>query len=349
MNKKELVEELKQNIPDFTGTEEEKELKTALYVYVELAKRKVFDTRFYGNIKQREKAVRESIANSTNIDESVKKRRITCISMASLYSSMLEEFGINSMVCSDDADYGQITHRNNMIITKSVRRYEVDCQRDMENIQTKRRLQWFAIKKSCWETIPPEKLTEMLIEVGYIENEKDYQDDVIAKLASELKDEDNVAAQMRQILENKEIYEATKNAGVIEARQYYDSVLQTIIPESKLDMEAYEIKSFMCRKKKNKDDYDYTFGIYGIDKVTDDVQVYMYSAKKKRPLHCDIETLKRLKENGLILGRSEKDRAAGWLNKKIAKTTIKKSTDAIQYDNQIDVNELVNSEEENDR
>ena len=59
MNKKELIEELKQNIPDFTGTEEEKELKTALYVYVELAKRKVFDTRFYGNIKQREKSVRE--------------------------------------------------------------------------------------------------------------------------------------------------------------------------------------------------------------------------------------------------------------------------------------------------
>ena len=53
MNKKELIEELKQNVPDFTGTEEEKELKTALYVYVELAKRKVFDTRFYGNIKQR--------------------------------------------------------------------------------------------------------------------------------------------------------------------------------------------------------------------------------------------------------------------------------------------------------
>ena len=62
-----------------------------------------------------------------------------------------------------------------------------------------------------------------------------------------------------------------------------------------------------------------------------------------------IETLKRLKENGLILGKSEKDRAASWLNKKIAKTTIKKLTDATQYDNQIDVNELVNSEEENDR
>ena len=68
-----------------------------------------------------------------------------------------------------------------------------------------------------------------------------------------------------------------------------------------------------------------------------------------RPDCIDKETLKRLKENGLILGKSEKDRAASWLNKKIAKTTIKKSTDATQYDNQIDVNELVNSEEENDR
>lgn len=349
MNKKELIEELKQNMPNFTGTDEEKELKTALYVYVELAKRKVFDTRFYGNIKQRERAVKESMFNSTNIDEAVKKRRITCISMASLYSEVLEEFGINSMVCSDEADYGHITHRNNMIITKSVRRYEVDCQRDMENIHTKRRLQWFANKKAYGETISPEELTKMLIEIGYIKNGKDYQDDVIAKLASELKDENNVAAQMKRILENRKIYEATKNAGVIEARQYYDSVLQTIIPRSKLSAEAYEIKSFMCRKKKNKDDYDYTFGICGIDKATDDVQVYIYSAKEKRPLNCDMETLKRLKENGLILGKSEKDRTAGYINKQIAKATKKKSIDASKYDNQLSVNELVNSDEENDR
>ena len=34
MTKRELVEKLKQDIPKFEGTKEEKELKTALYIYI---------------------------------------------------------------------------------------------------------------------------------------------------------------------------------------------------------------------------------------------------------------------------------------------------------------------------
>lgn len=40
MKKKEMVEYLKQNMPEFEGTEEEKEIKTALYIYIELGKMK---------------------------------------------------------------------------------------------------------------------------------------------------------------------------------------------------------------------------------------------------------------------------------------------------------------------
>ena len=53
MNKKELIEELKNKMPTFTGTDEEIEIKTALYLYVEVAKLKEFDEKYYwGNQKQ---------------------------------------------------------------------------------------------------------------------------------------------------------------------------------------------------------------------------------------------------------------------------------------------------------
>lgn len=58
MTKKEIVEYLKQNMPSFQGTEEEIEIKTALYIYVELGKMKSFDERYYyGNSKTQKKYI----------------------------------------------------------------------------------------------------------------------------------------------------------------------------------------------------------------------------------------------------------------------------------------------------
>lgn len=52
MTKKEIVKQLKENMPQFSGTEEEIEIKTALYCYIEVAKMKSFDERYYfGNGK----------------------------------------------------------------------------------------------------------------------------------------------------------------------------------------------------------------------------------------------------------------------------------------------------------
>lgn len=46
MNQKEIIEELKENMPKFNGNQEEVEIKTALYLYIELAKKKTFDERY---------------------------------------------------------------------------------------------------------------------------------------------------------------------------------------------------------------------------------------------------------------------------------------------------------------
>lgn len=55
MNKKEVIEELKNKMPTFNGTDEEIEIKTALYLYIEVAKLKEFDERyFWGNQKARD-------------------------------------------------------------------------------------------------------------------------------------------------------------------------------------------------------------------------------------------------------------------------------------------------------
>ena len=47
MNQKEMIEQFKANIPEFSGTDEEIEIKKALYLYINLGKIKSFDEKYY--------------------------------------------------------------------------------------------------------------------------------------------------------------------------------------------------------------------------------------------------------------------------------------------------------------
>ncbi len=70
MNRKEIIEKLKQNMPDFQGNEEEIEIKKALYIYVELGKTKSFDERYYfGNTQTRRKIYQLAQSQKGKIDE----------------------------------------------------------------------------------------------------------------------------------------------------------------------------------------------------------------------------------------------------------------------------------------
>ena len=77
MNKKEIIEKLKNNMPKFTGTEEEIEVKTALYIYMELGKIKSFDEKYYfGNSETRRKIYDLAEKQEENIEQTVSKRKL---------------------------------------------------------------------------------------------------------------------------------------------------------------------------------------------------------------------------------------------------------------------------------
>ena len=120
MNQKEIIEELKENMPKFNGNQEEVEIKTALYLYIELAKKKTFDERYYwGNQKIRNLAYKESVQDSKSTDKMIKKRKITCVSISHLYKYVLEQFGIQCDVVKEDPED---PHLNNVI--KFIQYYE---------------------------------------------------------------------------------------------------------------------------------------------------------------------------------------------------------------------------------
>lgn len=138
MTKNELIEKFKREMPKFEGTEEEKEIKTALYIYVELAKMKNFDSRYYfGNGKLAKKAYEESLYDKENLDNVARKRRITCVSLSYLYKGILDGFEISSNVIKENPE---ARHMFNIIKLKNGKELIADIEEDLCNIHTKSKL-----------------------------------------------------------------------------------------------------------------------------------------------------------------------------------------------------------------
>ena len=229
MIKNEIVEKIKQNMPNFSGTEEEKEIKTALYIYVELGKIKSFDeTYYFGNSATQKKIYSLAKAEEKNADQLAKKKKLICVSLTHLYIHIAKEFGID-VISSMPEEGGHIYP---IIKTKNGQRMHADLQRDLENIQTKSRLQHFyqrePTSKQDIET-NQEVLTKMLIEMGYISDEKDYKDEEIERLSQKVKNM-NPHEALATILEDEELYNGNEEMESVEVDKFYVRILKKIVP-----------------------------------------------------------------------------------------------------------------------
>ena len=73
MTKKDLVEEIIQNMPDGLT-----KLEKARYIYIELGKQRRFDTRYYyGNTSTRKRVYREALAMRDNPQRLRNKRTLS--------------------------------------------------------------------------------------------------------------------------------------------------------------------------------------------------------------------------------------------------------------------------------
>ena len=298
MTKKQLVDKFKQNMPEFTGTEEEKQLKTALYIYVELGKHKSFDEKYYfGNSDTKKKIYKLAQRESNNIEEIINKRKIICLSLTNLYSEILKEFDISAIPTEPDED----GHINTTIITTKNNKYAADLQLDLENIQTKSKLRNFKyvgnIDKENKAEFDDDKLTNMLIEVGYINNEKEYKNHEINRLKAKVKNKTAKEA-LKIFVKDEDIYKDNEEMDIIELNKFYRGVLRKIVP-SHLDKRIF---LFSCYKLNESNEKDYTCCTFTSGVNVEDLKVYLFSKKKRRFLEADIDKLDKLVKDGLVLG-----------------------------------------------
>ena len=310
MNKKEIIDYLKQNMPNFQGTQEEIEIKTALYIYVELGKIKSFDEKYYfGNSKTKRKIYRLAEKQEKNIDKIANQRKIICVSLTYLYCNILKEFGIYAIPSSPEED----GHVYPIIVTKNKNRFVADLQLDLENIQTKSRLQHFEymgdLPRTSGVNANQKELTNMLIEIGYIKDEKDYKDEEINKLIKQVK-KMNPHEALKTILEDEDLYRGNEEMDSIEIDKFYKRVFKKIVPH----FFEKKIFAFNCYIENEESEKDYILCVFSEE---DTIKPYLFSKKDRRFLNVEISKMKEFEEEGLKLGAKPKENGSNKLKKYI--------------------------------
>lgn len=299
----EFIENLKKGMPCFSGTDEEQEIKKALYIYIELGKRKSFDEKYYfGNSKSKNKIYK--LANDSRKNQNLKNRKIICVSLSYMYQSILKEFGIDCIINKQSNDD---LHVYPSVIIKSKRLIDADLQLDLENIQTKSRIRNFKCVED--EKKNQEILTKMLIEMRYIDSKKEYKDDFIEKMKSQVSKMDPHQT-LDYVLNNEGIYKGNEKMEIVEVIKYYRALLNKVIPNY-IDRKIY---MFNCFRKKNDDEKDYTVCVFSEEA---DICPYLFSNKANRFIRVSNSRLKKLQDEGLNFGVWKGEKGANKLKKYI--------------------------------
>lgn len=314
MKRKEIIEQLRQNMPNFLGNDEEVEIKKALYIYVELGKIKSFDENYYfGNSGTQRKIYALAERSKRNIEEIVGKRKLICVSLTHLYCNLLNEFGIYA-VASEPEEGG---HIHPIVITKNKKLFVADLQLDLENIQTKSRLEHFEYREdlsSSIQSIPNRKaITEMLIEMGYIGSESDYKNEEVERLKEETKGK-NPHETLRMIMEDETLYHGNEEMDIVEVNKFFKGILKKVIPH----FLGKRVFAFNCYREKENKERDYTLCMFSEE---DTIVPYLFSKKDRRFLKIEIQKMKQLEKEGLNFGARQKEDGSKKLKKYIARQT----------------------------
>lgn len=322
MTKKDLVEEILQNMPDGLT-----QLEKARYIYIELGKQRTFDTRYYyGNSSIRKKIHQEVERERTNTRNLRNKRTIICITLSEIYKSALQQVGIDCEVVSNGG-YGDkhvipIVSLNDE--KRGKLRIRADLQQDLEAIQTGMSTVEFGTinrHERRYNVIAENELKEIDRKIGYIkENYRDADiDEAILKARTMDANES-----LRYILQNPALYANTHFNGQVERRKYYRFLINTIIP----NYSEKKVFMFTCYREKadgqnsEQEKRDYTLCVYSYEK--EEVYAYLYSTKEERFLPIELEKLDELQSEGLVLGTRRKTKGVRLLNKFIRAHKSKK-------------------------
>lgn len=325
---KELVEKLKAEMPEFTGSKVDIEKKIAMYLYLYIGRSKIFDEKYFlGNQETKKRIIRNNTRDLlvvkknelSNGDEDpiIEKKTGVCETIANLYERLLNDFNVNARVVKTGDDEGCVNegekaeHVSVVITLNNGEQILANPQEDLSNIQTRSKTVNFGRKyESGIETgkkLSDDEIFELHKACGYVSKKEDYMDTKIDALAKRV--EGMTASQiLPQIVNNSEISNYQSDIGYIELYKFYAGIIKSVANKYAQNGIHY----FNCYRDIENDSEsseprrEYYMCMYSTfnNKVN---EVYLYSNKAKKFGKIELETLKKLQEEGLHLGKNKSE------------------------------------------
>ena len=240
----EIKDELKiRNIED--------ELEIIKFVYLDLGKNFSFDIDYlpFGNNKTRNNIYKYHCRNIDDLNKCMDNKLVICKSVSYILEYVLSNFGINIKTLKDELDTRKTPHVFNLIKTSDGRKFCVDLQKDMYNIQTHSFTSNFGLKSIYNTQLAINRSEQEKIDrkLGYITKDNYYSDDYLYLLHSIADSIDDFKTKAEFIIENIDIY-PTKKMGYMDRQWHHVDVLKEFFNSKEFDYEynSGKIKIYDC-------------------------------------------------------------------------------------------------------
>lgn len=296
----EKIEEFK--IKNYTD-----ELDIIRNIYLDLGNRFSFDTRFlpFGDSETRT-FIYEHSKNLDDLNRCMITNKITCVSAAYILEYILKKFDIDIKTIIENCDAIRYNHAYNFIKLKDGRKFCVDLQKDIKNIQTNSYTSYFGFESYFTNKyiITRQEVKERDIKEGYITKEKGYSNEYIDLLHTMVDGIDNLKEKAKIILENIDAV-PTNHMGYTDRQWHHVRILRKFFSNEEFDFEngvgnitLHNLYKDINGKRK------YISVAIVID--DGDPDIYFYNKKENGYRKININNYVNSLENGLKIKTKEK-------------------------------------------
>lgn len=316
MDVRELANKYKSEIPDNLT-----DIEFLKAVYIKLAHEKAFDEKYYfGNNGTMKKIYTLAQKQKNSRVAGEEKRTIICYSLSYEIKHLVEEFGYKCYI-TPSLEVGD--HVFPIVILDDGTQIKYDLQKDLENIQTHCRTQYFCTSDRDdfaynLHVLNNDEQFEIDKKIGYVSSIEEYKDAAIEKLDQIILNNTKLTVweKLNVILSDSIVNDIPQDAGYVECFRFYSKrILPRYFDSKELSSKVHLIT---CAKPSlsSEDEKEFTNCIYVDDKSAPS-SVYVFSRVHNRYILTPYDNLIKLEEEGLIIGNKYPSNGSKKLIKKL--------------------------------
>lgn len=296
----EYIEEVKKHI---SQQEDMTETEIIRYIYLDLGKRLSFNENFlpFGSSKKKQNLYKYHSRNLVDLEECMETNKAICKSISYILEYVLKEFRVDIKTVVDPNDERKCPHTYNIIKQKDGKRYAVDLQEDIYNIQSHSSTKGFgySIQDGKSYVISRFEQEQMDRKNGYIDDENYYSDDYLNLLKYDINFMEDFDEKVRFILENIDICD-NPNMGYTDRQWHHKTILEEFFNNKEFNYQDNTGKIRMIDCYKDMNDERHYVNCISVQ-TKNGTEIYVYNKKEYRYCKMDLKIFAKAVKNGLVI------------------------------------------------